>query len=263
MPGHSARQARARSRQAETRKVHQGSAAGGAGVLLRSEHPADSAASALDPPHQDLRRGIRRVGWTRCRRDLGRSPYRGRACRRPAHEGEGGRPASEALHPRGVRFRYAHVWPGRPEQGWSVRAIRRRRWPGRCAVTQFDEFPHPTMPTLPHNLFVIAGRVGMPALERCWQDVPGNSLPPRSPHLRPPRRGRRQGPQIPPYQGPSRPPLTSATLRLGRVSSRGPRAEPSTPPPPAGPFRRPCSNDARFTPTPTPARRGTRARRRD
>lgn len=58
---------------------------------------------------------------------------------------------------------------GDPQEAlaWTVRA-----------VTQFDEFPHPTMPTLPHNLFVIAGRVGMPALERCWQDVTGTPLPP-------------------------------------------------------------------------------------
>lgn len=57
---------------------------------------------------------------------------------------------------------------GDPQEAlaWTVRA-----------VTQFDEFPHPAMPALSHNLSVIAGRVGMPALERCWQDVTDNPLP--------------------------------------------------------------------------------------
>jgi tetratricopeptide (TPR) repeat protein len=57
---------------------------------------------------------------------------------------------------------------GKPQEAlaWTVRA-----------VVLVGQFPHPAMPSLPHNLSILAGRLGMAALEECWQDVTGNPLP--------------------------------------------------------------------------------------
>jgi hypothetical protein len=41
----------------------------------------------------------------------------------------------------------------------------------------FDEFPHPATSTGREQLAHLTNRLGMEALETCWREVTGNSLP--------------------------------------------------------------------------------------
>ncbi|MBD0737659.1 hypothetical protein BGM09_30690 [Streptomyces sp. CBMA29] len=49
-------------------------------------------------------------------------------------------------------------------------------WLVKC-VSQFEEFPHPAAGTGPHHLRRLTAQLGVPALERAWQDVLGAPLP--------------------------------------------------------------------------------------
>jgi tetratricopeptide (TPR) repeat protein len=50
-------------------------------------------------------------------------------------------------------------------------------WMVRC-VALFDEFPHPATDTGPEHLARLTTRLGIAALEQCWQQVTGSPLPP-------------------------------------------------------------------------------------
>ena len=49
-------------------------------------------------------------------------------------------------------------------------------WMVRC-VAQFPEFPHPATGPGPEHLARLTARLGIGALETCWQAVTGNALP--------------------------------------------------------------------------------------
>ena len=49
-------------------------------------------------------------------------------------------------------------------------------WIVRC-VALFDQFPHPATGPAPDHLALLTAILGMKALEQCWQQITGNSLP--------------------------------------------------------------------------------------